>query len=94
MKYFKTKNVHEKLQLLIKFYKNGNTAWYVNLSFANQAGITRRWLKLQMKHNCVSIYNILPKHMREISCPKLFKKTIKNFLLENAFYSTEEFVSG
>ena len=48
MKYFKTKNVHEKLKLLIKFYKNKNTALYINLRFANQAGIIR-WLKLQIK---------------------------------------------
>ena len=49
MKYFETKNVHEKLKLLIKFYKTKNSAWYVNLRFANQAGIIRRWLKLQIK---------------------------------------------
>ena len=49
MKYFNTKNVHEKLKRLIKFYKNINTAWYTNLVIANQSGIIRRWLKLQMK---------------------------------------------
>ena len=49
MKYFKTKNGHEKLQLLIKFYKNKNTAWYINLRFFNQAGIFGRWLTLQTK---------------------------------------------
>ena len=32
---FKTENVHEELQLLIKFYKNKNTAQDVNLLFAN-----------------------------------------------------------
>ena len=48
MKYFKTKNVHEKLKLLIKFYRNKNIARYINLPFANQAGIIRR-LKLQIK---------------------------------------------
>ena len=49
MKYFKTINVHEELQLLVKFYMNKiNTAWFVNLRFTNQAGIIGRWLKLQM----------------------------------------------
>ena len=51
MKYFKTKNVHEKFQLLIKFYKNKNTAWYVNFRFSNQAGIIRKWLKLHIIYN-------------------------------------------
>ena len=31
----------------LKLYKNKNIAWYVNLHFVNQAGIIKRWLKLQ-----------------------------------------------
>ena len=49
MKYFKTKNVHEQLKFLIEFYKYKNITWYVNFPFANQAGIIKRWLKLEIK---------------------------------------------
>lgn len=50
--------------------------------------------KHSARYNCVSIYNALPKQLREISCPKLFTKKIKNYLLENSFYSVDEFLSG
>lgn len=46
------------------------------------------------KYNCINIYNMLPKHLREINCPKLFKIGIKKFLLEKSFYSVDEFLSG
>lgn len=45
-------------------------------------------------YNCVNLYNALPESVREINCPKLFKNKVKTILLEGAFYSADEYISG
>jgi hypothetical protein len=41
-----------------------------------------------------NVYNNLPKFLKEIDDYKTFKKELKLFLLLQAFYSVEEFVSS
>jgi len=40
-----------------------------------------------------SVYNNLPKSLKEINDYKVFKKELKIFLLFQSFYSVEEFIS-
>ena len=40
----------------------------------------------------IKLYNKLPKQLKQIDDYKDFKKQVKNFLLHNVFYTTEEFL--
>ena len=55
----------KRRKLLIKFYKNKNTAWCVDFRFANQAGIIRRWLKLQKKQLYLKTITYFGKNFEE-----------------------------
>jgi len=39
------------------------------------------------------LYNKLPDYIKEIESYKTFRKELKSFLLQHAFYSVEEFVA-
>jgi hypothetical protein len=45
-------------------------------------------------YNGVLIYNRLPSEIKGIKSTTLFKKTWTKFLLENSFYSVEEFMAA
>ncbi|KAL3265581.1 hypothetical protein HHI36_009786 [Cryptolaemus montrouzieri] len=42
------------------------------------------------KYVASNVYNRLPKNLRQIDDPKSFKKALKSFLYEKAYYSVDE----
>jgi len=40
----------------------------------------------------IKLYNKLPQKLKQIDDSKDFKKQVKNFLLQNVFYTIEEFL--
>nr|CAI5866621.1 unnamed protein product [Callosobruchus analis] len=42
-------------------------------------------------YNCIQIFNALPNHIRDISNILTFKRTLKAYLIDRAFYTLEEY---
>jgi hypothetical protein len=80
-----------------KFYQTNNTIHHINTRQYGELHVSSVRLSAIQRgvlYSSITIYNNLPQNMQKISDNmKIFKHALKNFLVRNAFYSVDEYIS-